>query len=229
MTSLKHLVIAFLLLGLGFAGTAQAAAPASLSLALGSGAQLHIGDGLALPVAQAATSAVTGMVFPPLLIPKKAGLQTVMQTTLSTMVTGRKITIPPGVLFKKADQRTVGINADNTTLFAVGTNLTYSWPAPGGLTTPSAVFSTAKRTGGMPFTFVGADTTQKATYSFRTGTKRFGGAARFDLSPGSTAATSGVKPGAVTLYAIAGAPGFAPCGPCAAGIITNKPTGNGAH
>ena len=62
----KHLIIAFLLLGLGFAGTAQAGTK-QYSLSNGSGAQVHIGDGLPLPVASGPFTG-TGSAFPPLLI-----------------------------------------------------------------------------------------------------------------------------------------------------------------
>ena len=92
----KRLGIVILMLGIGFAGTAQAK-KVLFTLAAGSGAQLHIGNGLALPV-QAPAIANSGMNFPPLLITKPAAR--VVRVSVTTTKTGRKqaITVKQGAL-----------------------------------------------------------------------------------------------------------------------------------
>ena len=175
------LCTAALFLGLG---TAQAA---NYSLA-GGGAQLHIGGGLALPVQAAAT--VTGSAFPPLLIGVNPGV-TVVGTT--AMASQQKITVPTGAMLKPAAQKTVGVFTSNPTLYAVATNLAFSWPAA------AAVFSTGARTGAKTTTFAGGGGST-ITYSNAKASK-FGGPARFALAAGPAAGLMTVSP--ITIFAIA--------------------------
>ena len=82
--------IAILLLALGLvAGTAQATHQFSL---VGGGGQIHIGNGLALPIQQAATVLQTGTVFPPLGIGVRAGDAPVITGTVDKplIVVGEK-------------------------------------------------------------------------------------------------------------------------------------------
>lgn len=224
----KMLSAASAILALGLASASHAA---TYSLQNGSGAQLHIGNGLALPVQPAAT--VMGAAFPPLLIPVKPGIQTVMGTDMVGI--NRKITVPIGVLSKPAVQKTVGVFFSNNNLYAVATNLKYTWP------TAPAVFSVAGRPGLATATFAGTAAGNTIRYSPRVIGKRFGGAGRFALSPGGV---GGIIPAPVTIYAVAvKGPGNPPCtngafippfpGPanaaCVAAIIQAKPTGMAAH
>jgi len=188
-------------LAIGWAGTVQAA---TYSLRAGSAAQLHIGGGLALPIQPAATIGVTGQNFPPLLIPKRVGVVTVMGTT--GMATNQAITVPAGILSRQGIQKTVGVFTSNPTLYAVATNLDYTWP------TAPAVFSAAGRTGAATVVFPGAAAGNSIRYSNRFLGKRFGGPGRFAISPGVPG--GGLNPGPVTVYAIAiptAGAGFPPC------------------
>ena len=196
MMILKRICLAALVLSLGVAGTAQAA---QYSLAAGSGAQLHIGGGLALPIQPSVT--VVGGVFPPLMIPAVTGV-TVVGTT--AMASGQQITVPANALHKTAAQQTVGLFTSNQTLYAVATNLSYDWP------TAPAVFSVNGRTGPATLLLTGGAPQQTIRYSPRVVGKRFGGAAAFALTPGPAA---GLVPAApITIYAVAlGTPGFPPC------------------
>jgi hypothetical protein len=214
MTIFKRICLAALVLSLGVAGSAQAV---SYSLAAGSGAQLHIGNGLALPVQAAAT--VVGGAFPPLLILPN-GPQRVQGTT--AMASGQRITVPANALKKAASQKTVGVFFSNPTLYAVATNLTYVWP------TAPAVFSVNGR-GGAATTvlFAGGDPNQKITYSPRVPGKRFGGAAAFALTPGPAAGLVAGSP--ITIYAIAIRPaGNPPCTHPAFTGAQEPPVGNAA-
>ena len=207
----KHLGFAILVLGIGFAGTSQAKL-AYYTLAAGSGAQTHIGNGLALPIQPAATALVTGMVFPPLLIPKAPGVVRVTATTTATG-TQQKIIVPGGALKKVASQNTVGVFTSNPTLYAVGTHLSFAWP------TAQATFSVSGRTGGATTTFVGAINTNNIKYSPRIVGKRFGGPGRFLIRAGAAdfggedpEHLKGVITAQVTVYAIAVRPtGNPPC------------------
>lgn len=209
-------------LAMGFAGSAQAAQ----YFINGGGAQLHIGNGLALPIQAAFTGAGTAQ--PPLLIPVN-GVQTVTGTT--AMAQQQKITVPAGALAKVPGQVTVGVHFSNPTLYAVATNLAYSWP------TAAAVFSTGARTGAKTTTFTGV-ASGNVVYSNPLASK-FGGPARFALAAGPPA---GAVPGApVTIFAVAvPGPGNPPCthtaltpvpfpGPgspaCVAGLANALPTG----
>jgi len=236
----KRLGFAILVLGIGFAGTSQAKL-AYYTLAAGSGAQWHIGNGLALPIQPAATALVTGMVFPPLLIPKAPGVVRVTATTTATG-TEQKIIVPAGALKKVASQNTVGVFTSNPTLYAVGPNLTFQWPIG------QATFSEFGRTGAATVTFTGAISSNKIKYSPRMVGKRFGGPGRFLLRKAfggeDPMAPAGQITAQVTVYAIAIRPtGNPPCvhtaltpvpfpGPgnpaCVAALIEAVPSGPAA-
>lgn len=188
---LKRICLAALIFSFGVAGTAQAR---TYALASGSGAQLHIGGGLALPIQPGATALVTGGVFPPLLIPVAIGAG-VEGTT--AMASNQRLTVPPGVLRKLGVQQTVGLFTSNPNLYAVATNLDYSWPAV------SAVFSeNGVRANNLDVTFTGAPG-NTIIYGSRaaTPTKRFGGAAAFALKAGPTAGLH--DDSAITIFAVA--------------------------
>lgn len=189
MTFLRRICLAALIVSLGVAGSASA--QNTYSLGASSGAQLHIGNGLALPIQPAATALVTGQVLPPLLIPPASGA-TVMGTA------GGNITVPAGVLQKSAAQTTVGVFQSNPTLYAVATNLSYSWPAA------PAVFGAAGNPAlNIVFTSPNsAEVGNTIVFRERVVGKRFGGAGAFALTPG---ASDGLISGsAITIYAIAG-------------------------
>lgn len=218
----------FLSLTLGLATSAQAR---KFSVT-GGGAENHIGNGLALPIQAAAT--VAGTVFPPLLIPVKGGPAPIISGTVAKpLLTGggkqgyqRKLVVGLGVLEKLGAQKTVGVHFSNPTVFAVGTNLVYNWPAA------PAVFSSGAV---GPMTVAGFGGTM--TYSNKL-TTRFGGAAQFAIGPGTEPAGL-MSPSPVTVYAKINAvvTGTPPCkhpaflGPnaaCVAGILLAVPTGVGA-
>ncbi|MCH7868794.1 MAG: hypothetical protein IH881_13950 [Myxococcales bacterium] len=218
---LKRVAFAAMMLGILCAGSAQAR---NYSL-IGGGAQLHVGQGLALPI-QAAV-AQTGAAFPPLLITA----QPVNVVGTTAMAFQQKVTVPAAAMKRVATQQTVGVFASNPAVYAVGTNLNYTWP------TAAAVFSTGARTGATTTTFT-ALTSQSITYSNSLNSK-FGGPAQFALSP--NAVTSGLSPlAAVTIYAAVGVPppcthtvydpGMTapfPSAGCVAAILYALPTGVG--
>jgi hypothetical protein len=162
----------------------------------GGGGQAHIGNGLALPIQQAVPNGTT---FPSLKVPHVPGA-TVSGTTQKPLLTAmataagpvtkqgyqRKLVVPVGVLAKSAAQTTVGVKFSNPTLFAVGTNLNWVWPAA------PAVFSTGAAVPVPVVSVLGG----KMTYSNTLGS-RFGGAAQFLLSPGAAA---GLIAAPVTIY-----------------------------
>ena len=220
----KRLVV--LIAALGLATSAQA----SKFSVTGGGGQLHIGNGLALPIQAAQPSPTSpgmgvGTVFPTLKIPVKAGPAPVITGTVvkpllfapgtvmhpaTKMGFQRKLIIPAGVLSKPAAQKTVGVKFSNPSAFAVATNLKYTWPAA------PAVFSS-----GAVGPLVVANFGGTMTYSNHLGT-RFGGVGQFALSPG---VPSGLFPGApVTVYIKINA-ATPPCANCLAGIILAAPTG----
>ena len=217
---LKHLSIACVLLGLVVAGTAHAKKYAMVS---DSGAQVHIGNGLALPAQTAIPPATPGNqgVFPPLLVKPVPGK--VIEGTLN------KFTVPAGALSKKAAQKTVGVYFSNPGLYAVATNLSFQWP------TAPAVFSVSagpRGTTGGPTSVIipGAAAGNSIRYSERVVGKRFGGAGRFALTPGPNSTTQGLGAAPVTLYAndAVFGPFTPPCAACGAIIINAYPTGPGA-
>lgn len=223
-----------LLAGLGLATSAQAK---RFSLT-GGGGQSHIGNGLALPIQAAATAGITGTVFPTLLVPVKGvpvllgttvnPLQTAMATPMGPITKSgyqRKLQIPAVAMSKPGGQKTVGVKFSNPTVFAVGTNLNYKWPAA------PAVFSTGAA---VATTTIGPIFGGTLTYSNTLGS-RFGGAASFSIGSGTEpAGLFSTSP--VTIYIkINGTtppcthPAFAGAkAGCVAGIILAKPTGVGA-
>ena len=208
----RRLGIAILVLGIGFAGTAQAKTQ-YFTLAAGSGAQLHIGNGLALPI-QAPAVANENQNFPPLLIPKVPG---VFRVTATTTKTGTKqaITVKPGALHKPASRKTVGVWTSNPSLFAVATELSFFWP------TAPAKFSTLGRTGAASTTFTaGVDGDSKIIYSPRIIGKRFGGAGRFRLR--GPEEESGLIAAPITVYAV----GAAVQPPCVNPLFTTRTPGS---
>lgn len=179
---LKRFVVsitALFLLGLGLT-TAAHAQDNEFSL-IGGGGQLHIGNGLALPIQQAAINSITTTtMFPPLLVPVVAGPAPVLTGTTSKplQVAGgksgyqRRLNVPPGVLVRTPVKSTVGVKFSNPTIFAVATNLGYSWPSA------SATFSTGMA---PPASIMGFGGTM--LYSNALGA-RFGGPASFAISSG---------------------------------------------
>jgi hypothetical protein len=221
---------AFLAFTLGLATSAQA----KKFSVTGGGGQLHIGDGLALPIQPSATSATTGTVFPPLLVPVKAGGAVVNGTVAKPLLTAmsvstgpvtkqgyqRQLNIPANILEKAAAQETVGVKFSNEKVFAVGTNIKYQWPS-----SPS-VMSTGQAAATTTINGFGG----KMVYSNTLG-QRFGGAARFALASGGA---GGIIAAPVTVYIKINAT-TPPCthntfggtNPgCVAGILHALPTGN---
>jgi hypothetical protein len=193
-----------------FALLCGSAATAADYLVSGGGGQLAIGGGLPLPiqtVPQVTTAAPDpwgGNNFPPLLIPIN-GNPVIQGTT--AMSSNQKLTLPAGVLLKPAVPTTLGVYAQNNSLYAVRTDLQYSWPAS------PAVLSTAGRPGAATTTFtdglgvgLGSSIVYKAPPS-----GKFGGPARFRILPG---ASTGFIPGTpVTVFArVAAIPSAPP--PC---------------
>ena len=222
-----------LLLGLAAAPSAQADKAFSLS---GGGAQSHIGNGLMIPIQQAATAATTGTMFPTLKAAAKPGkiiVGTVVKPLLGPIggktAYQRKLVVPKGVISKPAAQLTVGVHFSNPTVYAVGTNLKFTWPSA------PAVFSTGQAGPAVITGFGGS-----MTYSNLL-TSRFGGAAQFNISSGAEPAGL-INGAAVTIYAKPSVGGAVPpCthpslggantvnnAGCAAGILIAKPTGVGA-
>ncbi len=217
------------LLGLGLTTAAQAARTFPLT---GGGAQLHIGNGLALPIQAAIPNfPLTPTMFPTLLVPAKAAQFVVGSTgkpllTAMSTVSGpvtksgyqRRLKIPAGVLSKPAVQKTVGVKFSNPTVFAVGTNVNYVWPAA------PATFSVDAAVGGPVIAAFGGTMTYSNTLGHR-----FGGPANFVLAPG----VGGIIPAPVTVYIkINGTtppcthPAFAGgAAGCVAGILQALPTG----
>jgi hypothetical protein len=188
------LVLSCLLLGLGWAVTAQA----KLYSLTGGGGQFQIGGGLPLPI-QLTNPTATGTVFPALLIPAKAG-EIIKGST--AMAHQQRLEIPAGVLSKPAAQLTLGQFGQNPSLYAVATNLGFVWPAA------PAVLSVLARTGAKTTTF-GTTGGGQIRYSNPLAFK-FGGPAQFALSPGPPAGRMPAVP--VTLYGIAvPGPGNPPC------------------
>jgi len=201
MVSLKRLFLGVLSLGviLGLAGTAGAVLTKSYSLGGSSGGQLQVGGGLPLPIQAECNGVCTNTVFPPLLVGPKGGA-----TVMGTVMVGakQKLVVPKGVLSKPAAFKILGQFSNNKNLYAVATNLTYTWP------NTTATFSSAARTGPTTVTVAGPAAGQSIRYSNVLG-RKFGGAAQFALSPGAPAAAGGFGPpgdlnpaAPVTLYAI---------------------------
>lgn len=230
--ALNRSCVAALSLALALGGAAGTAQALDFSL-VGGGGQLHIGNGLALPIQQANTLGETGTNFPNLGIPVRTGPAPIITGTIAKplLTTGggkqgyqRRLHIPAGVLVKSGGQTTVGVKFSNTTLFAVGTNLKYTWPAS------PATFSTGAAVATTTITGFGG----KMIYSNALG-QRFGGPANFRLSAGAVPGGQFLAH-AVTIYAkITGAidppcthtaPFFGgPDAGCIAGLIVANPSG----
>jgi hypothetical protein len=233
MMSLKRLVIVFLLLGLGFAGTA-AGATHRYSLSNGSGGQMQIGGGLPLPIQATCNATCTGTHFPPLLVERVLSA-TVVQTT--TRTTGQKLMVPKGVLSRPAHvpaPKILGQADNNPALYAVATNIKWTWPET------ARTFSLSRRTGNTTTTF-NAGGGRSIRYSNALG-RKFGGPANFALYLGAPGPPGGGGPpgdlkanAGATLYIIAVQPtgqppcthpAFAGANPaCVAAIANVLPTG----
>jgi hypothetical protein len=227
---LKRLAVciaaSFLVSTFGLATGAQAVKRFSVT---GGGGQLHIGNGLALPIQAAVPNfPATPTMFPTLLIPV-AGQPIVSGTVTRTQMTAgsknayqRKLNVPIGVLNKSAVKNTVGVKFSNPAVFAVATNLSYKWPAA------PAVFD--QQGGGTTAMVTGSGGTM--TYSNALG--RFGGAAAFAIANGDPSSPDLLAGSAVTVYLkINGI--TPPCtfpmtiasNGCVAGVVAASPTGTG--
>jgi hypothetical protein len=206
-------------------------------LGIKSGAQLQIGGGLPLPIQLtdgtdagsapdwgASLTPTNGIlpdpaggpgasVFPPLLIPRRQGGATVMTSAGA-------LTIPTAVLSRAPVQETLGVRSQHPSLFAVGLNNGYKWPAAsamlskrgttmtfvgGTLTFPTAGALTVLKKGGPTVN-------QMITYKNTAGkaASPFGGVAPFNVTP---VLGGGVLPAVpVTLYNSLGTP--PPCVAC---------------
>jgi len=177
---LKRLAVgfaaAFLFSTVGLAISAQAA---DFSV-VGGGSQSHIGNGLAIPIQQAAINSVTtGTMFPMTLAAPINGVPLVTGTLVKPLMTAgtkmayqRKLSVPAQTIRKTATKKSVGVKFSNPTVFAVTTNLNFAWPAaPAVLSTGVAPPATKMGFGGT------------LTYSNAIGT-RFGGPAAFAISSG---------------------------------------------
>jgi len=233
--SLKRLCVAFQVLALGLlvAGSAQA-----LEFSLtGGGGQMHIGNGLALPIQAAATSLQTGTVFPPLGVPVKPGPAPMINGTVAKPLIDvgtkqgyqRKLVVPMGVLSKATGQTTVGVKFSNPNLFAVGTNLKWDWPAA------AAVFSTGAAVKTATITGHGGS----MTYSNALG-QRFGGPAHFLIAGGVPTGdftyapvtiwlkVNGATPACTHSHPLFGGPVQTnPLLQCVAGVVLAMPSGLG--
>lgn len=186
------------LLALAVGGTASA----KTYFIAGGGGQLAIGGGLPLPIQVAPAGTTTGPTawagtnFPPLLIPVVPGA-TLSATTV--MASNQQLTVPAGVLSRAAAVNTLGQFGQNPNLYAVRTDLAYSWPAV------PAVLNTANRLGNATTvystTLGGALPAASSVTYTAPPTGKFGGPAQFRITPG---ATVGLIPGSpVTVFAIA--------------------------
>ena len=203
---LKRLAVciaaAFLVSTFGLATGAQAAKRFSLT---GGGGQTHIGNGLMIPIQQAAINSVTtGTMFPNLLIPV-AGAPIVSGTVTKPIMTGgtkmayqRQLKVPIGALKKDALKTTVGVKFSNPTVFAVATNLSAKWPAAPAVFSTGVAVGGASSAGGTGLTTI-TGFGGSLTYSNALNT-RFGGAARFAIGNGDPSACDLYPQAPVTVY-----------------------------
>jgi len=213
-----------LLLVLGWSATASATQ--KYSLAAGSGAQMHIGNGLALPIQTAVPACLTAdlpctranpKAWPPVLGLGPNLVPRIVEGT-TAMAAGQLIKVPAGALSRKAVQATVGIFFSNPGLYAAASSLDWQWPAE------NAIFSVSggPRSSGNPtVTFTGTPTSKKLRYSPRVANKRFGGAGVFDIQAGQASSYSGETTAAVTIYGITFGTYVAP--PCTHTALTPVP------
>jgi hypothetical protein len=181
---LKRLAVgiaaAFLVSTLGLATSAQAIKRFSV---VGGGAQSHIGNGLAIPIQQAAINSVTTMtMFPMTLRAPIDGVPIVTGTVAKPIMTAgtkmayqRRLNIPAGVIRKNAQKKTVGVKFSNPSVFAVATTLNFSWPAA------RAVLSTGVA---PPAALPPAGTSFGGSLTYSNPLGRFGGPAAFAISSG---------------------------------------------
>lgn len=205
ITSARLRAVAVLLVSFALAGAANA----GHFRVSGGGAQLSIGGGLPLPIQ--APVPVSGNTFPTLLIPvnpdaAKPGL------IIETSAAGDVLKIPAGVLKVAPAVNQVGVAVQNPTLYAVETNLGFSWPASdvtigAGLRTDPNTGNTNTVTTTVSNVVVSGNNIR---YSNVLG-QRFGGPARFSISQG--AAQGNIPSSPVTVYARAATAttGAAPC------------------
>ncbi len=258
---LKRLTLPFACLLFATLGVGAASAQQTFLLGGNSGGQLQIGGGLPLPIQLTdanmdmvadwgavptmvimagsipATSGVGASVFPPLLIPRKAGAQTVNTDGMGGL------SIPAGVLSLPAKQNTIGVNSQNPTLHAVATNLNYLWPAKAAMLSARTMTQTI---GGGAITLPSNPTTAyKANSTVGPGTGRiryvnqgqpfFGGFGNFVISPktGSAVTMFPATMGplktsvGVTVYGIV-PPTPPPCTGCGAILVKAAPAGSQA-
>ncbi len=240
------LLTGVLLLGL----TLSTSAFAERFSVTGGGGQFHIGNGLALPIQQAALGPVNnGSVFPgeagtafELLIRPIPGAA--VEGSIGNALTSQAgksayqntLSVPPAILQKSGGQTTVGVKFSNDTAIAVGTNLNFSWPplqrdSVSGQILPNAnaVFSTGNAFGGVGAVLGPGGGTMVYSNVLN---QRFGGVAQFAITGNSgTGLLDGVTAGAedspVTVYITIGqiAGGCCP-GAGAVGVVAAIPTGN---
>jgi len=216
----------FLVSTIGLATGAQAIKRFSVT---GGGGQLHIGNGLALPIQAAIPNfPATPTMFPTLLIPV-AGQPIVSGTVTRPIMTAgtkmayqRQLKVPIGVLNRAPSKSTVGVKFSNPAVFAVATNLGYKWPAA------PALFD--QQPGGTTAMVAGSGGTM--TYTNALG--RFGGAGAFALTNGDPVAGDLMPTAGVTVFIKINAitppctfPMTIASAGCIAGIILAKPTGTG--
>jgi hypothetical protein len=194
-----------------FAGAASAQKTYYVS---GGGAQLAIGGGLPLPIQTVPQTNTTmggtvwnGNNFPPLLI-KPNNDPNNMPTLIGTtaMTSNQALQIPAGILTRAAEPSVVGVFQQNPSLYAVATDLGYSWPAS------AVTLNSTNRTGANTTTFTaGLGLSPPSVIAYQAPPSgKFGGPARFKITPGPS---QGAIPGSpVTVYAIAVPPtGNPPC------------------
>jgi hypothetical protein len=92
---------------------------------------------------------------------------------------GAKLVVPTGVLSKPAGFTILGQFDNNPALYAVATDLQWTWPAA------QATFSTQGRTGATTTVFNGPGDGQFISYSNKKG-RKFGGAAQFAITGGKS-------------------------------------------
>jgi hypothetical protein len=150
---------------------------------------------------------------PPLLIPRAPGVINVTVTTAAPAPgTGRSLMVPAGALKKEAGQLTKGVFGQNAALYAVGTNIAYTWP------TANVTFNTTKRTGTLNQMYSAPGQPGNTIQYSNVKGRKFGGPAVFSLQPGPAA---GHLPGPVTIYFKVG-PDPA-CGGCGAILLPAYP------
>jgi hypothetical protein len=192
------------------AGLATSAQAADFSV-VGGGAQSHIGNGLAIPIQQAAINSVTtGTMFPMTLGAGVNGIPLVTGTLIKPLMTAgtkmayqRKIKVPANTIRKPAGKKSVGVKFSNPTVFAVTTNLNFSWP------NVAATLST----GMAPPAVIGPAFGGTLTYSNAIGT-RFGGPAAFAISSGDPIAGDIFPQAPVTVILKVAAAGGVSTPPC---------------